>query len=300
MENKQVGVIVLNYNCFEETITFVKNIQSQRPSFPLKILIVDNNSSDNSYKEFAERFQNDVDVEFIKTKSNLGYGAGNNRGIKYLKEKYMLEYLIICNPDIKINIEHIPEILKDFQIDEMIAAVSIQMLDVNNLKKISAWKLPDLKDDLILSISILNKVFPSNIYYPNSSKSRYVEVLQGAFFIIKSEAMENIGGYDEKVFLYGEERILGYKLKKAGYKLYFDPRFTFTHKIGASIEKEFPLKSSKFIIMQQSRRHYHKNYLNQNWIKLIIFDFFSFIGKLEKVIFDFLNKITFPKIFHTK
>ena len=98
MENKQVGIIVLNYNCFEETITFVKNIQSQRPSFPLKILIVDNNSSDNSYKEFAERFQNDVDVEFIKTKSNLGYGAGNNRGIKYLKDKYKLDYFIICNP----------------------------------------------------------------------------------------------------------------------------------------------------------------------------------------------------------
>ena len=113
MENKQVGIIVLNYNCFEETITFVKNIQSQRPSFPLKILIVDNNSSDNSYKEFAERFQNDVDVEFIKTKSNLGYGAGNNRGIKYLKDKYKLDYFIICNPDIKINIDHIPEILKE-------------------------------------------------------------------------------------------------------------------------------------------------------------------------------------------
>ena len=275
MENKQVGIIVLNYNCFEETITFVKNIQSQRPSFPLKILIVDNNSSDNSYKEFAERFQNDVDVEFIKTKSNLGYGAGNNRGIKYLKDKYKLDYFIICNPDIKINIEHIPEILKDFQIDEMIAAVSIQMLDVNNLKKISAWKLPDLKDDLILSISILNKVFPSKMYYPNSSKSRYVEVLQGAFFIIKSEAMENIGGYDEKVFLYGEERILGFKLKKAGYKLYLTPGLHLLIKSEHQL-KRISLKSSKFIIMQQSRRHYHKNYLNQNWIKLIIFDFFLY------------------------
>tara|TARA_S200000501_G_scaffold190210_1_gene179135 strand:+ start:129708 stop:130607 length:900 start_codon:yes stop_codon:yes gene_type:complete len=299
MKKRLVGIIVLNYNCFEETVAFIKNIQNQQPSFPLKMLIVDNNSSDNSYKQFVEEFRFDAEVDFIKTKSNLGYGAGNNCGIKYLKDKYNLEYLMICNPDIKISIENIPKILKDFQIDKMIAAVSIQMIDVNNLKKLSAWKLPDLIDDLILSISILNKVFTNKIYYTDSSKPRYVEVLQGAFLIIKSEAMDYIGGYDEKVFLYGEERILGYKLKKAGYKLYFNPNFTFIHKIGASIEKEFPLKSSKFMIMQQSRRHYHKHYLNQNWIKLTIFDFFSFVGKLEKMIFDFL-KLTFSKNFHTK
>ena len=288
---KIIGVIILNYNTFKDTISLVKSIKHQKSPYLFKIVIVDNCSMDRSLEELKKQYLMDKNVDIIKTKKNNGYGAGNNFGINYLTIKYNPDYLMICNPDIKIDIQIIPKIIEAFNIDRMIAAVSIQMVDENHKKKLSAWKLPTLLDDIILSLFILKKFFKKRIEYSNQNKSQYVEVLQGAFFIVKPKPIKEVGGFDEKIFLYGEERILGFKLKKAGYKLFYIPKYTFIHSIGISIEKKFPTKFLKFTILQKSRRYYHANYLKQHRIKLIFFDFCTFLGKIEKYLYDLVQSI---------
>ena len=104
-----------------------------------------------------------------------------------------------------------------------------------------------------------------------------------------NKVMDEIDGFDEKIFLYGEERILSYKLKNIGYKLYFLPHLSFVHHIGKTINKIHPSKLSKFKILQKSRRHYHKKYLKQNWIKLFVFDLCTLVGIMEKWVLDIFS-----------
>ena len=290
MNSANICFLILNYNSYEDTITFVRHILGQENNFPLlSILIVDNCSSDRSYEILFEEFQNNQFVDVIQTKKNGGYGYGNNWGIKYLQETNNPEFIIISNPDVTADVTIIPEMLKSFQIDKKIAAVSVQMFNSNNKPELSAWTLPNLFDDIILSIGLLKTFFGHPVEYFLTSKPQYVDVLQGAFFMIKSKAMYEIEGYDEKIFLYGEERILGFKLKEIGYKLYFLPHLSFVHHVGKTINKIHPSKLSKFKILQKSRRHYHKNYLKQNWIKLFLFDLFTLVGNMEKWVLDIFS-----------
>ncbi|MBA65646.1 MAG: hypothetical protein CMG55_07600 [Candidatus Marinimicrobia bacterium] len=290
MKKINIGIIILNYNSSKDTILLVKDIEAQNPIHTHKIVIVDNNSNDGSIDKLNKEFSNNDLIDIIQTENNLGYGAGNNYGIKYIKNKYQIEFILVCNPDVKFNVNIIPDIIATFKINNLIAAVSIQMVNENNKKQLSAWKLPTLTDDIILSISILKKLIKNPIAYSNSLKPQCVDVLQGAFFIIKLKAFNEINGFDEDIFLYGEERILGHKLKKHGYKLYFLPKLKFTHKVGATINKKFHNKRSKYLILQNSRRHYHKKYLKKNWLSLLIFDFFTIIGYIEKLLIDFIKR----------
>ena len=292
MESFNIYFLILNYNSYKDTISFVHHIWGQEKVLPLlPILIVDNFSSDHSFEVLLNEFQDNQNIEVIQTQKNGGYGYGNNWGIKHLQQTYNPEFIIISNPDITANVAIIPEMLKTFQVDKKIAAVSVQMVNSNNKPQLSAWTLPNLFDDIILSVGLLKAIFGNPVEYPKTLKPRYVDVLQGAFFMIKSKAMNEIGGYDEKIFLYGEERILGFKLKEIGYKLYFLPHLSFIHQVGKTINKIFPSKLSKFRILQKSRRHYHKKYLKQNRIKLFIFDIFTLIGIIEKWILDLFSNI---------
>ena len=287
MNSVNISFLILNYNSYKDTISFVQHILNQEKIIQLPpILIVDNCSSDHSFDILLQNFQDNQNIEVIQTQYNGGYGYGNNWGIKHLQQTYNPEFIIISNPDITANVAVIPEMLKTFQVDKKIAAVSVQMVNSNNKHQLSAWTLPNLFDDIILSVGLLKAIFGNPVEYPKIMKSQYVEILQGAFFMIKSKAMNEIGGYDEKMFLYGEERILGFKLKEIGYKLYFLPHLSFIHQVGNTINKIFPSKLSKFRILQKSRRHYQSKYLKQNRIKLFVFDLFTLVGIMEKWVLD--------------
>ncbi len=287
MNSANICFLILNYNSYKDTISFVRHILGQENNFPLlSILIVDNCSSDRSYEILFEEFQDNQIVDVIQTEKNGGYGYGNNWGVKYLQKTNNPEFIIISNPDVTVDVAIIPEMVKSFQVDKKIAAVSVQMFNSNNKPQLSAWRLPNLFDDIILSVGLLKAIFENPVEYPKTLKPQYVDILQGAFFMIKSKAIREIGGYDEKIFLYGEERILGFKLKQKGYKLYFLPHFSFIHHVGKTINKTLPSKLSKFRILQESRRHYQKEYLNQNRIKLFVFDCFTLIGIIEKWVLD--------------
>jgi GT2 family glycosyltransferase len=290
MNSANICFLILNYNSYKDTISFVHHVSGQENNFPLlPILIVDNCSSDRSYEILFEEFQENQIVDVIQTEKNGGYGYGNNWGVKYLQKTNNPEFIIISNPDVTADVAIIPEMVKSFQVDKKIAAVSVQMFNSNNKPQLSAWTLPNLFDDIILSVGLLKAFFGHPVEYLLTLKPRYVDVLQGAFFMIKSKAMDEIDGYDEKIFLYGEERILSYKLKNIGYKLYFLPHLSFVHNVGKTINKIHPSKLSKFKILQKSRRHYHKKYLKQNWIKLFVFDLCTLVGIMEKWVLDIFS-----------
>ena len=142
-------LITLNYNDYETTSKFVDSIKNYK-SLDL-IVVVDNNSSDDSYKKL--KMLENKKIIVLKSDKNGGYGYGNNIGIKYVEERYKNANVIISNPDIEFKEDVVTKLISDLDNNDKYAVVG---LVINTHGKISkAWKLTNGFKELLISIPII-------------------------------------------------------------------------------------------------------------------------------------------------
>ena len=96
-----IGVVILNYNTFPDTIRLTKELQSQTVN-ELSIVIVDNFSTNNSYAELKPLESEFSNVKVVQTGENLGYARGNNFGLEYLEKNVNPKYVFVLNNDVII------------------------------------------------------------------------------------------------------------------------------------------------------------------------------------------------------
>lgn len=282
-ELEEVVAIVLNYNNSLETIECVTNILTNIGE--MKIIIVDNNSTDNSLKNLFEQFEHDVRVKIIKSKYNLGYAAGNNLGIKYvIKNLKNVNFFTIMNPDTRILSENlILNLMTEMKQDESLAVIAPLMKYNGKIDyDMSAWNVPS-KKELIMRESLL---LPTNGKRVLSSSDRgivKVGAVSGAFFMIRKEAIIDIGFFDERTFLYGEESILGRDLAECGYyeAIYCEDFYVHNHKsyIGKwSLKKRIITRWNKDKYLYESRKVYcHKYFKKKESILLCLVHYSNII-----------------------
>lgn len=271
-----IAIIVLNYNDYETTEKLINNVKD----FDVidKVIVVDNNSSDNSL-EVLSKYQNDK-IDVIKTDKNKGYGGGNNYGIKYAIKQYQPKYIVIANPDVILEEDTFIQMKKFYDENtEKVGIVSCHAINTSESKSHTAWKLPRFSDCILENLILIKSIFFPNV--DNYSEDYFegaiskVDVVLGAFFMIASEAMQDVEFFDEDTFLYGEENILAYKLKQKGYSNYLLNDYTYIHNHSVSISKNIKSIGKKFDMGYDSKCVYLDKYLN--------------VGKIKKII----NKITY-------
>ena len=285
-----ISLIVLNYNGYITTCKFIENIRDYK--IINKIIVVDNNSTDDSY-EILNRYGNDK-VIIIKTPKNGGYSYGNNYGIKYAINNYNSDFLIISNPDVFFEENVIRSMVNIYNMYDKVGIVSPVMKNTKLQDVLSAWKLPLFKDDIILSFSILNKIFGNPVRYSKEELSNdvnIVDVLSGSFFMISRIAIQDIDYFDEDTFLYCEERILSYKLKSKGYNNIFLMNQNYIHYNSISINKSIKSRVKKYKILQESRMIYLCKYLKINKIEQIFFRIVTTLGIIEQGIIEYIKMI---------
>ena len=236
-------------------------------------------------------------IEIFQNKINNGYAKGNNFGVRKACEIFEPDFLAIMNPDVRINDRQIiVKLLKAFSKNAKVALATGFMLDVN--RKLSfnkiAWKIPKGVDDFFLNIFLLKCLY-NPIAYRRLKLSKdglfYVEVVPGSLFIIRRKIFEKINMFDEKTFLTCEERILGYKLKKEGYKSVLVPNCFFFHN---HPKKEYSLSEryKSYFVLIKSRFYYNLVYnLRQRYIILPIFIFSVLFGFIEQTFIYLIKKI---------
>lgn len=286
-----IGLVLLNFNDFESTISFLKNIWNF--SCLSNVVVVDNHSTNDSYQILKAFCSQNEKITVIKTNANLGYAGGNNFGVNYLIKNSNVEYILIANPDIAFSERTIVALKKIFYIKKNVGLVSCRM---KNSKLPTAWKLPSYRDCLYENFILLNKVFSASSQYPASyftSGIKKVEVLPGSFLLISKVAFLDVGGFDNETFLYYEENILCYKLKEKKYNCYIDLNNYFVHANSRTINKNIKSLSKKLEIANDSRLYYCEKYLGVHGVKLVLLKLASKIGINDYV---FLKKIlTFVK-----
>lgn len=286
-----IDLLILNYNDYETTLKLVSSVVKY--SAISHILVVDNCSTDDSYNHLQS--MNDEKVEVICAEKNGGYGAGNNLGIYYLYKKYASKYILLANPDVIVDESTILKMESFLEANGEYAAVAPHMCDKNGKRQANAgWNLPS-KKEYILSMSIVCSILlhPGAIDWGKHFGQTYldVEAISGSLFMMNTQLMINNGMYDEDVFLYCEETILGIKFKNAGLKsaILVDDEYIHNHSV--SISKTYKSEVSKRRIMLKSRHYVLTKYYNANAFESLLARLFEELSLLEVIIISKFRKI---------
>lgn len=285
MTKLRTGLIILNYNDYENTIALI-NLTRQMKIIS-KIIIVDNCSSDDSYIKL-NKYKNEK-IEILKTDNNLGYAYGNNFGVKYALEKYDIEYIIIANPDVHFEENVIKNMLQQLEKNDKAAQIAPIMTSPNGRKENTAWKLPTYFDNLQSIFIPIRKLRSKNYLKDIDSKEqkiKIVDVLSGDFFMIKSRIFQDVGFFDESTFLYGEEDILAFKIRNFGFMNMLLLTDTYIHLQEGTISKNITSQEKKFQYLFDSTRIYNNKYLKCNLLQRILYFTLWHVAKIIRKIIN--------------
>ena len=270
----KVGIVILNYNDCETTSNMLDTIKDYKSID--NIVVVDNNSTDDSYNILNKYDNKKIDV--IKTNSNGGYSKGNNEGIKHLLDNYKVDYVIISNPDISVDDKDIKLLIDELDKNDNIKVIAPCISELGDIKR--GWKLPDYYGEII-TIANTKQRFHKNygLYDEEHYKDKLskVDVVSGCFFIIRSDVLKEINYFDEGTFLYYEENILGHILKDKGYDTYIHNCAKATHNLSVSVDKSIK-KINKYKILVKSLMYYEKKYNNRNIFSMLFLYVIYFIS----------------------
>lgn len=265
--------IVLNYNGFVETDKLLQSFRKwDLDKFPFRVIVVDNASTDDSFSRLKKIYSNTEYIDVINSQYNGGYSYGNNYGARYAINKYRPGYLAIVNPDVEFDQETVSELLKTFLVNNRIALCAPVMKSTGGKYSIYAQKLPRYVDDLY-ACAIRNK--PKSIikegYSTLDKNGTYIltDMLPGSFFLVRTDYFSKVGMFDEHVFLYCEERILGKKIKDAGLKAILRADLFYVHAHSVTISRTYSILD-RWKQIFQSRLYYQKEYLKVDMIRLML------------------------------
>ena len=256
----QVDIILVSYNTADYTVRAIESVFEQTEDTDVNLIVVDNNSSDDSVEQISNRFP---DVEVIQTGANLGFAGGVNVGAKAGKA----EYVLLLNPDTVIlegAIDKLVAFAKEHPKAGVWGGVTLNndlTLNPNNARARISFKT------LVFSATGLSKIFRSSCFFNYDNygcwdrlSERDVDVITGCFFLTPRSLWETLEGLDSTFFMYAEEADYCIRAIDAGHQPRVTPNAQIIHHGGVS---EVNL-SGKMIKLLKGKAHFIKKH-EPNW-----------------------------------
>jgi Predicted glycosyltransferases len=198
---------------------------------PLELVVVDNSDIDDG---LAETLRGRERTTLVPSPDNPGYGAAVNRALPHLGDA--VRWVVVANPDVVIEPGAIDTLVAAAERLPDAGAVGPLIRDATGEPYPSARNVPSLRTGIGHALFV--RVWPGNPWtarYRNDSlvEEREAGWLSGAFLLLSREAFEQIGGFDERYFMYFEDVDLGRRLTRAGWRNYYVPSATVSH-VGAT------------------------------------------------------------------
>ncbi len=203
----------------------------------LEIFVVDNDSKDGSVEMVQQSFPS---VKIIANKQNVGFSTANNQAIK----ESTTDYVVLLNPDTLVKSNTFKKVIDFMDNTPGAGGLGVKMIDGNgNFLPESKRGLPT-PEVAFYKIFGLSRLFPKSkkygryhLGYLSDDETHEVDVLSGAFMMMRKETLDKVGLLDEDFFMYGEDIDLSYRITQEGYKNYYFPDTTIVHYKGESTKK---------------------------------------------------------------
>ena len=233
----KLSVVIVNYNVKYFLEQCLHSVRKATEQVPTEVWVVDNNSVDHSVEMVTQRFP---EIKIIANKENLGFSKANNQAIRLSTG----EYVLLLNPDTVVEEDTFLKIVRFMDENPDAGGLGVRMIDG------SGKFLPESKRGLPTYDVAFYKIFGLSSLFPKSKifgryhlgfldehKTHPVQILAGAFMLIRRKVLDEIGLLDEDFFMYGEDIDLSYRIIKAGYQNYYFPLTSIIHYKGESTKR---------------------------------------------------------------
>lgn len=233
----KLSVVIVSYNVCHFLEQCLHSVRKASEGIECEIFVVDNHSVDGSVKMVREKFP---EVRLIVNHENVGFSRANNQAIRQASG----EYVLLLNPDTVVEADTFTKILRFMDEHPDAGALGVKMVDGKGRF------LPESKRGLPTPAVAFYKIFGLSWLFPRSRRfGQYhltyldpdqihpVDVLCGAFMLIRKSILDKLGGLDESYFMYGEDIDLSYRILQLGYKNYYYPEARIIHYKGESTKK---------------------------------------------------------------
>lgn len=264
MSDLDLTVIILSYNTKEITgrcldkLKAAKDYCENRLKNKVKVIVLDNGSTDGS----AQSLKSDYPwVKLFVSKENLGFSKGNNKAMKQAKTPYLL----LLNSDVYLDEESLYKALAYFRVNLNCDVLGAKLKYASGILQPSSGNLPEPLNIIfwitgLSLVPLINKLTSS--FHPKGkgffSKAHQVGWVTGAFFMLKKEILDHVGGFDESLFMHMEEIEWCKRIKEQRYKIWYVPQFEVVHLHGASTD--FDLSTSFFNELKGIKYYLQKHY----------------------------------------
>jgi GT2 family glycosyltransferase len=218
-----------------------------------EVWVVDNASSDDSVQMVKDRFPT---VNLIENMDNPGFACGNNQAIRICKGKYIL----LLNPDTEVKPNALDVLVRFLEENPQAGGAGAKLVSPDGSLQSSCHPNITLARELwrLFHLDLLRNYGTYNMHQWDSSVSRQVDVLQGAALVLRRQALDQVGLFDEDYFMYTEEVDLCFRLRKGGWLLFWVPHAVVLHYGGQSTKL---VKEKMFLTLYESRlRFFRKHY----------------------------------------
>jgi GT2 family glycosyltransferase len=258
-----VSVILVNFKTPQLTFKAIESVYLSITQYSYEIILVDNYSCDGIVELVKSSFP---DIRIIENVDNVGYSKANNQGVQISSGRYIL----LLNSDTVIQPDTLEIMISFMDTHPTVGASGCKVVLPNGeLDKACRRGFPTPSASFYYAFGF-SKLFPNvprfNQYqlgYLDPDESYHVDCLVGAFMMVRREVIDQVGGLDEEFFMYGEDIDWCYRIKQAGWGIYYYPKTSITHYKGASSRRK-PFKivyEFHRAMWLFHRKHYKKKYL---------------------------------------
>lgn len=257
-------IVVINYNARDFLKHCLDSLFKNGPSGDLKVIVVDNNSSDGSRQLVKEKFPQ---AELSDNEQNLGYAGAANYALRQIYTKYVL----LLNSDTEIFPGSIERLLDFAETKPKAAVIGPMLVNADGTLQYSCRQFPSF---LVGTMhALLSPIFPSNPFTRSyqletwgHKEEREVDWVSGAALLLRTEAAREVSLFDEDYFMYVEDMDLCWRLKQANWKIYYLPRAKILHHIGQSSR----LESSRMVVEHHKSIYRFNSKIYQGFPRIIL------------------------------
>jgi GT2 family glycosyltransferase len=233
----KLSIVIVNYNVEFFLEQCLHSVRKACQGIASEVWVVDNNSVDGSLQMLAEKFP---EVKVIANKENAGFARANNQAVRLSAG----EYVLLLNPDTIVEEDTFRRSIEFMDSHPDAGALGVKMVDGNGRYLRESKRGLPTPGVALFKILGLASLFPRSPlfarYYMGhlpDDETNAVDILAGAFMLLRTETLRKTGLLDEDYFMYGEDVDLSYRIVQAGYKNYYFPHTRIIHYKGESTRK---------------------------------------------------------------
>ncbi len=230
-----LSVIIVNWNGGELLRRSVESIVACPPSLDYEVVVIDNASTDGSIallRESQLAGLADQRLRIIENSANLGFGQANNQAFALTDSPF----LFLLNPDAEVTPGSIDQLIATVRSDSRVGAAGPRMLNSDGSLQISVWRTPPTVREILLSQMKLYHLLPRRLRgelllggHWDHNRERPVPMLSGAAILVRRAVIEQVGGFDDRFHMYGEDNEWSLRITRGGWRLIFQPAALIIH-----------------------------------------------------------------------